>query len=271
MRQAERARDRRRRTLLLVGAAAAALLVIAVVVFAVTRSGDDSPTTAASDSQIIPAAVSGKTTVQHPPKRAPNTSGIPGVMAWSTEGYPGDGKSYPGAVTHEHVAGPVEYAVVPPIGGPHNAIWMNAGVYTQPVPAERAVHTLEHGGVWITYQPDLPAAQVTQLTAFVDGQSMVEETSEQADGITNQANRYVDLSPWGGSDLPSPIVISAWGHQLRLDSPTDPRLQRFVDTFRNNSVYSPEFGSPVDGIPIETGGRPAADGSRQPNPTGAVS
>ncbi|MCU1528536.1 MAG: hypothetical protein JWP75_2299, partial [Frondihabitans sp.] len=87
--------------------------------------------------------------------------------------------------------------------------------------------------------------------------------------VTN-ANRYVDLTPWASNDLPSKIVISAWGHQLRVSSATDPRLQRFVDTFRHNATYTPEFGAPVDGVPVETGGRPALDGSRNANPSGAV-
>jgi hypothetical protein len=142
---------------------------------------------------------------------------------------------------------------------------MNAGVYTKPVPDERAVHNLEHGAVWITYRPDLPAAQVKQLVSFFDQQSMI---SEPSDG--GRSNRYVDLSPWASNALPSPIVISSWGYQLRVSSPTDPRLQQFVDTFRHSRTYSPEYGSPADGIPVQTGGQPSINGSSKPNPAGAA-
>ncbi|HET9972943.1 MAG TPA: DUF3105 domain-containing protein [Streptosporangiaceae bacterium] len=38
---------------------------------------------------------------------------------------------------------------------------MNCGIYDQPVPNERAVHNMEHGAIWITYQPSLPQAQVS--------------------------------------------------------------------------------------------------------------
>ena len=79
------------------------------------------------------------------------------------EGWPGDGKSHTGALQHQHVTGPVDYTITPPVGGPHNAVWMNAGVYTKPVPTERAVHNLEHGAVWITYDPDLAASKVAKL------------------------------------------------------------------------------------------------------------
>lgn len=264
MRRAEQARDRRR-TLLLVGAVAAAILVVAVVLIVIASRSDDE---SAASQQILPAAPTGSTTVQKEPASVQDTSGIPGVLAWDTSGYPAAGTANPGTLTHDHVDGPVDYAVVPPVGGPHDGVWMNAGTYTEPVPPERAVHDMEHGAVWIVYDADLPAEQVTQLTAFVGRQSLIDEQAEDGSGPQGQANRYIDLSPWGGADLPSPIVISSWGHQLRLDSATDPRLQDFVDTFRNSSTYTPEFGSPVDGIPIETGGRPDSNGSRLPNPEG---
>jgi hypothetical protein len=130
------------------------------------------------------------------------------------------------------------------------------------------VHNLEHGAVWITYRPDLPRAQVAALTAFVGRQSLIDESG--ATHIAGQRSRYIDLSPWTSNGLPAPIVISSWGHQLRVSSPADPRLQRFVDEFRNSRVFSPEYGSPVDGVPVETGGRPASDGATRPNPAGAA-
>jgi hypothetical protein len=198
-----------------------------------------------------------------------NTSGITGVLAWDTQGWPGDGATHAGALEHTHVTGPVSYDVLPPVGGPHNPVWMNAGVYTKPIPSERAVHNLEHGAVWITYNPNLPAADVAALTAFVTKQTLIAEPAS-AVGVSNDSNRYVDLSPWATNALPSPIVISAWGYQLRVTSPTDPRLQKFVDTFRENQKYSPEFGAPVDGVPVQTGGRPALDGGAQPNPAGSA-
>ena len=58
-------------------------------------------------------------------------------------------------------------------------------------------------------------------------------------------SRYIDLTPYPG--LPAPIVVSSWGFQLRLSSPTDPRLQQFVDKFRASQKYAPEYGSPCTG------------------------
>ena len=68
---------------------------------------------------------------------------------------------------HTHVTGSVTYDRVPPAGGAHNPTQLNCGVYSQPVPNENAVHSLEHGAVWITYRPTLPADQVASLQQFV--------------------------------------------------------------------------------------------------------
>jgi len=225
---------------------------------------------ASTGQQILPDAPTGIPTIQAPPRSVPAPAGISGLLAWDTQGWPGDGAAHPGALEHNHVDGAVTYAVIPPVGGPHSPIWMNAGVYTAPIPNERAVHNLEHGAVWITYRPDLSPADVRALTAFVARQSLIPEPS-LGPGLADASNRYIDLSPWSSTALPAPVVISAWGYQLRVDSPADPRLQQFVDQFRNSATYSPERGSPVDGVPVLTGGRAAADGGSVANPDGAVS
>lgn len=134
-------------------------------------------------------------------------------------------------LTFNHVTTTVDYAQTPPAGGDHNAAWLNCGVYTEPVPNENAVHSLEHGAVWITYSPDLPADQVTALEAMAEGQS------------------YVLVSPFEGMD--SPITISAWGYQLGVDSADDPRLATFVQKYLLNPELS-EVGAPCSngvGVP----------------------
>ncbi|HEY5230468.1 MAG TPA: DUF3105 domain-containing protein [Galbitalea sp.] len=246
---------------------------ITVLIIVVTRPSTPTPAPAhasVNDSaQILPAASSGATTIEAPATRVKNTSGIAGVLAFDTTGWPGDGAAHKGALEHDHVTSPVKYSVLPPVGGPHNPIWMNAGVYTKPVPTERAVHNLEHGAVWITYDPNLPAAEVTKLTAFVTRQTLIPEPANEI-GFSGESNRYIDLTPWATNSLPSPIVISSWGYQLRVTSPTDPRLQQFVDTFRYKQKYSPEFGGPVDGVPVQSGGRAAIDGGTKANPPGST-
>jgi hypothetical protein len=124
-----------------------------------------------------------------------------------------------------HVEGRVDYPMSPPAGGPHNPAWLNCGVYDQPVPNENAVHALEHGAVWITYSPDLGDADLDRLKAVTP-------------------DSYAVLSPYDGLD--SPIAISAWGAQLKLDDPGDPSLQAFIDRYWR-AADAPEPGAPCTG------------------------
>ena len=125
-----------------------------------------------------------------------------------------------------HVLTPVSYPQVPPVGGPHFPIWQNCGFYPSPVPKEAAVHSMEHGAVWITYRTGLPAGEVAALRVLAIRES------------------YVLVSPY--PDLPAPIVASAWGRQLRLDSSADPRLDQFVREFRLGQ-QAPEHGRTCSG------------------------
>ncbi|WNB84743.1 DUF3105 domain-containing protein [Cellulomonas sp. ATA003] len=126
-----------------------------------------------------------------------------------------------------HVQQPVQYEQTPPVGGDHAGVWANCGTYTEPIPSEVAVHSLEHGAVWITYSPDLPAEQVQELTDLAEG------------------NAYLLLSPFDG--LPEePVVASAWGTQLSLETADDPRLEQFLVKYQQGE-QTPEPGAPCTG------------------------
>jgi len=248
MRAAERARERRQRLLIIGGGAGFAVIIILIVVIAVASKGGGKKNAEAAP----PGVGSGTARIEPAALVVKDDSGIQGVVAYDTAGWPTDSKNGPTnkALPHEHVESPVKYSVSPPVGGDHNPTWMNCGIYTQPVPNERAVHNLEHGAVWITYEATLPQSEVDQLKAFVEKQSKVVLRSGNQTAKTGE--RYMDLTPF--SNLGSPIVMTAWGHQLKLTSPTDPRMQKFVDTFRANAKYTPEYGgSCKDGV-----GTPAA-------------
>jgi hypothetical protein len=259
MQREQKARERRRS---LVGGSVVVVILLAIAggVFLSVRHNSEAASGVDTSQQVLPSTPSGPTTKQVTPSTVRNPTDIQGVVAYNTGNYPGPGKPGPDALSHDHVDGPVQYAVTPPVGGPHNPVWMNAGVYTEPIPSERAVHNLEHGAVWITYRPSLSSGDVAQLVALFKKQSMIQEP-----GDAGRSNRFMDLSPWADDDLPAPIVISSWGYQLKVQSPDDPRLQQFIDTFRHNPKYSPEYGAAVDGVPVQTGGSPALNGSSQPN------
>ena len=128
----------------------------------------------------------------------------------------------------DHVDGPVDYAESPPVGGPHAPPpdWADCTgtVYDVDVRHENAVHSLEHGAVWITYNPDeIQDADIDTLAALVK----------------NESGRM--MSPYVGLD--SPISIQSWGHQLKVDSADDPRIEQFADLLTLNNEFTPEPGA----------------------------
>ena len=122
-----------------------------------------------------------------------------------------------------HVDTPVDYPQTPPVGGPHNPVWQTCAFYDTAIMTERGVHSMEHGAVWITYSPDLDAAAIDALKAL------------QAGG------EEVLVSPFEG--LPTPIVASAWGKQLQVDTADDPALAQFVRYF-DDGPQTPEKNTP---------------------------
>jgi len=118
------------------------------------------------------------------------------------------------------------YGMTPPAGGDHFAAWLNCGVYSEPQQNENAVHSLEHGAVWVTYDPEqVDADGVATLRAALP-------------------STYAILSPY--PELPAPVVVSAWNAQVELDGPSDPRLESFIQKFWK-SADAPEPGAACSG------------------------
>jgi hypothetical protein len=126
----------------------------------------------------------------------------------------------------DHSEAPQTYPQTPPAGGVHSAVWQNCGIYDQPVRNENAVHSLEHGAVWIAYRPDLPEAAVQTLRNLARGRS------------------HVLVSPY--PDLPHPVVATAWGLQLPLQEAADARLPVFISRYEKGP-QTPEPGAVCTG------------------------
>jgi hypothetical protein len=128
----------------------------------------------------------------------------------------------------EHVDTAVDYAESPPVGGPHAPppAWADCTgtVYDVDIRHENAVHSLEHGAVWITYNPDeVSQGDIDTLAKLVE----------------NEHGRM--MSPYAGLD--APISIQAWGHQLKVDSAGDKRIKQFADFLTLNNEFTPEPGA----------------------------
>ena len=140
---------------------------------------------------------------------------IPGVTVQASQG-----------AQHVTPAERVAYTQSPPTGGAHDQHWAacTGVVYEQPVRSENLVHSMEHGAVWIAYDPGrVSGAGLDQLVARVQGQP------------------YTALSPYPGLD--QPISLQSWGHQLKLEDPADPRIDQFIAALRGNQYTHPEVGA----------------------------
>ncbi len=146
----------------------------------------------------------------------------------SAGGAPDDVKTYDVGPAGQHTSGDVDYEQSPPAGGEHNPVWQNCGYYDKPVRDENAVHSLEHGAVWVTYSPDLPQDQVTDLKNIAEDRS------------------YILVSPYPNLPSDTPVVASAWGKQVGLDGPEDPDLESFIQAYRQGP-QTPEPGAVCTG------------------------
>jgi len=169
-------------------------------------------------------------------------------MSWSERAARIDGlenwrkKDPTGMKSGDHKVGPVDYskmAMSPPVGGPHNQNWQRCqgDVYDAPIATEHAIHSMEHGAVWITYKPDLAQDQVEQLAKRVRG------------------NDYTLMSPFEKQE--APISVQTWGYQLKVDNANDARIDEFLKALRQRSSIEGSGATCTSGAMItETGTTP---------------
>ncbi|MFC9678257.1 DUF3105 domain-containing protein [Streptomyces sp. NPDC056948] len=124
----------------------------------------------------------------------------------------------------DHVQKAVDYPMNPPVGGDHNQAWMTCDgtVYTKAIGKENAVHSLEHGAVWVTYNDKAADADIKTL------------------GDKVSKTPYTLMSPV--DDQSGTIMLSAWGYQLTVDKASDPRVEQFLTKYVQGS-QTPEPGA----------------------------
>ncbi|MBZ6081410.1 DUF3105 domain-containing protein [Streptomyces olivaceus] len=196
MRRAEEARGRRNRILMIALSTVVVVGLVAGGVVLVRSQSDDSSDEAAAEGKASGTFVTGED----------------GVRTWD------------GDLGRNHVTKKVSYPVEPPVGGDHNQVWMNCNgdVYTKPLENEHAVHSLEHGAVWVTYTDKAPKADVEKLAAKV------------------KQTPYSLMSPDDGQK--DPIVLTAWGHQRTVTGADDPDVNAFFEKFVQGE-QTPEPGA----------------------------
>ncbi|MFE2377775.1 DUF3105 domain-containing protein [Streptomyces sp. NPDC059398] len=207
MRRSERSRERRVRIAVIAVAAVAFAGLIGFGTYLVSADSDDESANTASGSGASDSKADGGTTA----------GPIKGERDWDIK-----------KLGRTHVTKKVDYPMTPPVGGDHNQVWMNCNgnVYTKPLPDMNAVHSLEHGSVWVTYTDKAPSGDVKKLGAKV------------------ARTPYSLMSPYPGQS--GAIMLSAWGKQLTVDGADDPRVNQFFTKYVQGP-QTPEPGAACTG------------------------
>ncbi|MBI4049813.1 MAG: DUF3105 domain-containing protein [Candidatus Doudnabacteria bacterium] len=125
---------------------------------------------------------------------------------------PGQGFEIQGAQhTPGCTVGEVPYNSNPPTSGCHDpkpAAW---GIYDQTQPDEVLIHNLEHGGIWVSYKPELDPAQVELLKDL--------------------AHRYRKIVVEPRSQNDANIALAAWGRLQEFDQYEEASVLRFIEAF----------------------------------------
>jgi hypothetical protein len=194
MRRAEQARERRSRLITIIVSAVVVAGLVGFGVYALNKESD-----------------------QKDQKAAAAKTPIKGEKSWDAK-----------KLGRNHVQTAVKYPMKPPVGGDHNPVWMNCDgdVYKSAIPDVNAVHALEHGAVWVTYNDKAPAADVKTL------------------GEKVAKTPYSLMSPY--KDQAGAIMLSAWGKQVTVDSASDPRVNQFFTKYVQGP-QTPEPGAACTG------------------------
>lgn len=150
--------------------------------------------------------------------------GAPAGTACSSE------EDVPATGASDHVGGTVVYDRVPPSSGQHAVNWVTVRQRRyQPdsaPPVEQVVHNLEHGWIVVWYSPT--ATELADLDRVLDA---VDE-------------RKVVAMPYVRGALPTPYVLTAWGHERRCTAVSGEAIADFVDAHAGKNGDAPEPEGP---------------------------
>jgi Protein of unknown function (DUF3105) len=127
--------------------------------------------------------------------------------------------------SNEHTGSTVNYESQPPVSGPHAAQPGPCGVFSEPIPNETQVHSLEHGVIALQYNPaDVPIEEIRTL-----------------ESIVSEYDSHVYSAPY--PDMPQPIAITSWTRMMTLDTVDASAIRKYIEEFRDNG---PEGGKECD-------------------------
>lgn len=171
-----------------------------------------------------------------------------------------------------------DYKFNPPTSGDHYADWITKGFYDEPREDGSTVHSLEHGYVIINYNCEQKLGFNLNLISEAHAHSEVPESTDSAEnlddkgrtamtqgsqgvaivklanmpepfrdgncnGLKDQLKKVYDsnqhkliVQPRIGMD--SPIILTAWGRFLKLNSVDGKQIKEFLSAFRDKGPES---------------------------------
>jgi hypothetical protein len=123
--------------------------------------------------------------------------------------------------SHVGVGSLTESPSKPPAGGAHYPAPWPTGVFSEQPEDGYLVHSLEHGIIWISYQPEMVTPD--QLAALTE--------------LADDHRRDVILAPRSAND--APVYVMSWGRRLQPDADDLETIGRFIET---NVDRAPEPG-----------------------------
>lgn len=109
------------------------------------------------------------------------------------------------------------YNSSPGTSGPHWAIPAEWGIYSEPLPEERIVHNLEHGGIGIHYPESLDAS----------GVAAIEEIAKATPGYPS----CILVSPHQA--VTDGVVLTAWAVTLETSLTASEEIEKFIEFYRD--------------------------------------
>ena len=136
------------------------------------------------------------------------------------------------------------YPSRPPASGPHDPVPQDAGVYTDPPPIYKTIHSLEHGAVVIWYSPTAPANLVGQLTSYFN--------SLNDDHVIVAPYSYPSQGAAGQFPAGKAMVLVAWHHMQECGNLNLAAARAFVHGYRYDSNRPADYkgDAPEKGVPI---------------------
>ncbi|MFE2553602.1 DUF3105 domain-containing protein [Streptomyces sp. NPDC059355] len=201
MRRAEQSRDRRNKAVAIIASVAVVTALVGFGAWVMIDKKEKKDAAAAAVRKAEAAAAEARKTP------------VTGEQSWDAK-----------TLGRNHVETPVKYPMNPPVGGDHSPRWMNCNgdVYKNAIPEVNAVHSLEHGAVWVTYNEKAAKGDVDALAGKV------------------AKTPYTLMSP--DKEQAGTIMLSAWGKQLTVDKADDPRVAQFLTKYVQGQ-QTPEPGA----------------------------